>query len=84
MRRQTSENSFLYVGFLDKVFGLRIADHTSFARRLTGTTQNDQAHGLMWYQKGEKFDFFMQASAGNLLQKKELRVPGGSLGWRAG
>ncbi len=83
VRSQISSSSWIYLGLLDKPFGLRIADHTSFSRRLTETAQNDQAHGLMWYRKSEGSDLFLNVFAGNLEQKAELQKAGGTLAYEA-
>lgn len=76
LRFQMTENQWIYAGLLDKVFGVKIVDHTSFSRRLAEVTQNDQVHSLLWQRSTEVSDLFVQASFGNLSQAKDLRESG--------
>lgn len=65
LRWNFTEGHWLYIGLMDKVFGLRHPDHTSFSRRLTGTTQNDQTQGMVWHYVGENQEYFAQLFTGN-------------------
>lgn len=66
----------LYAGLMDKVFGLRIDDHTAFSRVATGLTQNDQAHGVVVHFINKKIEIGINPFVGNLVQEKELRQKG--------
>ena len=37
----------IYIGMMDKVFGIRVPDHIAFSRSITGLAQNDQTHGVL-------------------------------------
>lgn len=68
----------LYTGLMDKIYGIRIAEHSSYARSITGLAQNDQAYGVQlhwahpWLEAG--FGYFI----GNLVQDEKLRQKGWS------
>lgn len=66
----------VYVGMMDKVFGLRIADHTAFSRTITNLNQNDQTHGAVFHYSHEKIEAGLHAFIGNLVQDPELRQQG--------
>ncbi|MFZ4404162.1 MAG: hypothetical protein ACOYOK_08685, partial [Pseudobdellovibrionaceae bacterium] len=76
---QKNENFWVYLGFLDKVYGIRTPDHTAFSRKQVGVAQNDQAHSILFQYSNEKNDFFIQPFLGNLNQEKDLRQVGASL-----
>jgi hypothetical protein len=66
-------------GLQDKPFGLRVADHSSFARFLTNNSYNDQSHGLVSRFSFAKSQLSIGYFLGNLVQEKELRQEGGLL-----
>lgn len=73
-------NVGVYAGLMDKVFGLRVIEHTAYSRSLTQTTQNDQTHGVAAQILGEKWEAGVHAFVGNLSQKDDtLRMKGGSM-----
>lgn len=73
------KNLQVSVGLQDKPYGLRVADHTSFARSLTNNSYNDQSYGsvltYMWKKSSLTGGYFL----GNLVQDEELRQRGFSL-----
>jgi hypothetical protein len=71
-----SKSFGIYAGAMDKVFGLRVPDHTSFSRTIPGVNQNDQSHGVMAHFHSKNFDFGIHGFVGNLAQKKSLRQKG--------
>lgn len=75
-RRQVTDAWWLYAGFLDKPFGIRIVDHTMYSRAKTGLAQNDQAHGLISQWVNPKFEWSLDVFAGNLYQDSKLRQKG--------
>jgi hypothetical protein len=79
LRKKIGKTSWIYAGFMDKVYGLRIADHTAYSRLLSGAAQNDQSHSLVWHKQGEKSNLFVQLSAGHLEQRSEVREPGAGI-----
>lgn len=66
----------LFVGLLDKAYGIRTADHTAFSRTKLGLAQNDQAHGVMAIYKMDTWEFTPQLFVGNLSQDSDLRQKG--------
>lgn len=69
----------VYVGFMDKVFGLRIAEHIAFSRSLPQVTQNDQTHGIALHYQTSNWELGAHGFVGNLAQDRELRMAGASL-----
>ncbi len=70
--------SRVYVGFLDKVFGLRVPDHEAFSRKKTYNGQNDQVHGVAYHYSKLPVELGVQAFAGNLSQEADVRLMGAS------
>jgi hypothetical protein len=69
----------LYLGLMDKVYGIRIPDHIAFSRQTTGLAQNDQSHGLLLHYNNEKVEIGRHSFFGNLDQEEALRQKGASL-----
>ncbi|MEQ1879209.1 MAG: hypothetical protein ABL958_21400 [Bdellovibrionia bacterium] len=68
----------IYLGMMDKVYGLRIPDHNAFSREQTALAQNDQAHGVIVGLSYDKFELGVGGFAGNLYQDEALRQIGAS------
>ncbi|MGE0632223.1 MAG: hypothetical protein AB7O96_07430 [Pseudobdellovibrionaceae bacterium] len=91
-RWQTSENLWLYFGMTDKVYGIRIVDHTAFSRLKTGIAQNDQTHGVIAQYIQPTWEFTLHGFGGNMFQETDLRQKGVSFlydyeireAWRVG
>ncbi len=66
----------IYAGLMDKVFGIRVPDHTAFSRTVTGLTQNDQTHGVLLHYFNKTFELGFQPFVGNLVQDDKLRQKG--------
>lgn len=66
----------IYTGMMDKVFGIRVPDHNSFAKSINNLNMNDGAHGTMFHWFGEKFDYGAHIFLGNLGQDDKLRQKG--------
>lgn len=69
----------LYGGFMDMAYGLRVPDHITYARKYSGTAENDQTHGLMLNWGGEEAELAVHAFMGNYFQDSDLRQKGLSL-----
>lgn len=80
-RIQSGENMWWYLGMTDKVYGLRIVNHTAYSRSRTGISMNDQAHGVVGHYIQPTWEFSVNAFAGNLYQDADLRQMGGSTMW---
>lgn len=78
-RWNNSKQSWLYFGFLDKVFGIRTPDHSSYSRGYIGLGQNDQAHGVLWHKVFSESEVFTFVYLGNLQQESDLRTPGATV-----
>lgn len=68
-----------YLGLMDKVYGIRIAEHTNFSRSITNLSQNDQSHGLQIHYAHPKFELGLNYFVGNMVQEDDLRQKGFSL-----
>ena len=71
----------MYLGLMDKPYGLRHPDHTAFDRGFNGfgLSQNDQSHGVIVQYSTDLLDVFFDAFLGNYNQDAELRQKGFSL-----
>lgn len=78
-RYQISENLWTYLGMMDKVYGIRIVNHTAYSRTRTGLSMNDQAHGLVLHYIQPTYELTFNGFAGNMFQDSELRQVGGSV-----
>ena len=79
MQVNVAKDHRIYLGFLDKAYGLRIPDHVAFSRSKTGLAQNDQAHGMMYHYYNQKYEMAVHLFAGNLYQTTDLRQKGAAL-----
>ncbi len=75
-RLQATEKLWIYTGMMDKVYGIRHANHTAYSRARTGLAQNDQAHGVVAHYINPKWELSVNAFLGNLYQQSELRQEG--------
>lgn len=66
----------IYFGLMDKVYGIRIAEHTNYSRSVTNLSHNDQAHGLQLHYTNEMVEITGGYFLGNLNQKEKLRQKG--------
>ncbi len=78
-RWQVSDQYFLFIGSMDKVYGIRIIDHTSYSRLYTGNAQNDQTHGVMIQRIRPENEITAHFFAGNLAQDSANRQKGLSI-----
>lgn len=79
IRWQASDSSWLYVGMVDKVYGLRISNHMAFSRARTGLNQSDQSHGIIYHYIKPNWELTVNGFFGSLYQEAELRQVGGSM-----
>lgn len=77
-RQQIGEMHWVSVGFMDKPFGIKHADHTATNRVTLPLAQNDQVHGVQYSRFGQKTEFHIMAFAGNLHLGGEEQRAGGS------
>lgn len=66
----------IYAGLMDKVFGIRVPDHTAYSRMMTQLTQNDQTHGVLIHYFNKSIELGFQPFIGNLVQDDALRQKG--------
>ncbi len=76
VRWMAREDLHLYAGLMDKVFGIKHPDHTSFNRTRTQLTMDDQSHGVLAHWIKEDYELTGQYFLGNLQQKEKLRHSG--------
>lgn len=68
----------VYVGLLDKPFGIRLVEHSAYSRTTPLLNMNDQSHGVMAHLNSEWFEVGVNTFVGNLSQEKSLRQVGAS------
>ena len=71
-----SKNWGIYLGLMDKVYGIRIANHEAYSRSITGNTMNDQTHALLVHYSNESFDLGIQPYVGNMAEDEGVRQKG--------
>lgn len=64
-RSQIGDGWWYYIGLMDRVFGIRNVDHTSYQRSPNGLTQFAQSHGLIIHKINEKWELTWNAFFGN-------------------
>lgn len=79
-RWQPTKKLFTYFGLMDKVYGIRTADHTAFSRAVTGVAMNDQSDGIIAQYYGGSWELTGNAFVGNIAQEAaDVRQKGGSV-----
>jgi hypothetical protein len=73
------EKFLVATGLMDKAYGLRTSDHTSFARDPIGIGEDDQVHGILMHWLDENWDSSLHVYAGNLNSPSETRKAGAAL-----
>lgn len=79
LRTRLGRNWLVAVGLMDKVYGIRTADHSAFNRGTIGFGQNDQVHGAVVEYIDSGWDLTLHGFAGNLQQDEGIRQKGYSL-----
>lgn len=78
-RWQLMKELLVSIGLMDKTYGIRTIDHTSYNRSRLGFGQNDQTHGVQAHYSGEDWELTAHPFVGNLKQESALRQQGFSL-----
>ncbi len=73
-----SKSTGIYLGKMDKVFGIRVPDHTAYSRAKTGINQYGATHGVVLHYGKESFDWGVQSYVGDLEKEKNVRLSGAS------
>ena len=79
LRLTIAEKLWLYLGLMDKAFGIRHVDHTSYTRTLTGNTQKDQTEGATLHKSTDDYEWAISLFAGQPYLTKEQKDKGLSL-----
>jgi len=66
----------VYLGLMDKVFGLRVAEHIAFSKTITSLTMNDQSYGVLTHFNWPKVELGLNYFIGNINQDSSLRQVG--------
>jgi len=66
----------VYLGKMDKVFGIRVPDHFSYSRSRTNNDQYASTHGAVVHYGKEKFDVGVQYFIGDQEKIKEAQSSG--------
>lgn len=75
-RWQATDDWWMYFGLTDKVYGLRIINHTAYSRVRVGLGQNDQSHGVVAHYIQPTWEWSGNIFVGDLLKKAETRHKG--------
>lgn len=78
LRWQTTDSLWLYLGKMDKVYGIRHVNHTAYSRGRNGLNQNDQAHGLVAHYIKSNWELSLNIFAGDLTQEEDFQEQGAS------
>ncbi len=76
IRYQYSKTFWIYLGQLDRVFGLRQVDHTAVSRKLLGITHFDQTQGTVLHWTYPTWDFAANAFVGNGDERPQVKQKG--------
>lgn len=79
LRWKQSNNLWIYLGQLDKVFGLRNVDHTAVNRKAITLGQFDQSQGVVAHWTYPTWDIAAQAFFGNDAQESADKQKGYSI-----
>ncbi len=71
-----NENYGVYAGMMDKVYGLRVIEHTAYSRMTPQVTQNDQTHGIAGHYLDDLWEGGVHLFTGNMSQDSDLRMKG--------
>ncbi|WP_413290525.1 hypothetical protein [Bdellovibrio sp. HCB337] len=74
--KTTVKNLWVYLGQMDKVYGLRVADHTSVSRSPIGLGQFDQSQGVIVEYSPAKWNIAGNIFFGNAAEEPEVRQKG--------
>lgn len=67
----------IYAGLMDKAYGIRLVEHSSYSRTTPLLTMNDQSHGLTLHYSVPSFEAGFNYFIGNLSQQnQDLRAKG--------
>ena len=76
--------TFLMAGAMEKIYGLRVGDKSTFSRQRTGIAFNDQVHAVALLLHDQNMDTGFQIHAGNLYQEKKYREQGANFSFEFG
>lgn len=79
LRWKQSNNLWLYLGQMDKAFGIRNVDHSAVNRRVITLGQFDQSQGAIAHVIYPEWDLAVNAFLGNNAQEDKARQKGYSL-----
>lgn len=71
-----NESIGMYVGLMDKVYGIKVIEHIAYSRLMPQVAQNDQTHGVAFHYLANQWEVGAHAFAGNLQQEKDLQMQG--------
>jgi hypothetical protein len=78
VRWQALKNLWVYIGQMDKVFGIRQIDHTYYSRARMGLGQFDQSQGIVLFYTDNKYDLALNVFGGNDAEEDVYKQKGAS------
>ncbi len=79
VRWRINDVYWLFVGLMDKAFGIKQPDHTAVNRAPIKLGQNDQTHAILLYRHSDNHDLFVQPYFGNAHAEELDRAVGGAV-----
>jgi hypothetical protein len=79
VRWKQNNNLWLYAGQMDKTFGIRHADHTSYNRSPIELGQYDQSQGAIVHFTYPNWDIALNAFVGNAAEEVSEKQKGGAI-----
>ncbi|MGB0452878.1 MAG: hypothetical protein ACPGJV_04115 [Bacteriovoracaceae bacterium] len=76
--QRIGKNLGVYLGLMDKTFGLRVPDHNLSSRAFTGLAENDQSHGALLHYNYGNFEGMYHYFLGNVNNSSEVKQAGWS------
>ena len=76
VRWQAADTWWVSAGLTDKVYGIRIVNHTAYSRARVGLAQADQTHGVIAQRIMPNWEWTVHAFLGNMYQRGDLRQRG--------
>ncbi|MCM2348371.1 MAG: hypothetical protein NDI69_00025 [Bacteriovoracaceae bacterium] len=73
-----NENFGIYLGLMDKLYGIRVIEHIAYSRSNPRVSQNDPVHGISTHFLTKGWEGGISAFVGNLEQEPEYRMKGAS------
>lgn len=69
-------NFGIYLGLMDRIYGLRVPEHSSYSRSINNLSHNDQSHGVQVHFNPKGWEIGAGYYLGNMVQEDDVRFKG--------